>query len=133
MSERGVVVAIEMNTHTPGPWQWWTSNWRRLRHSERGASTNVLLPVIRKDGQACIDVTPADMALIAAAPDLLACQTMIVMDTMTNTPYLLDWVAWRFGDDNHGQLSDIGASALRELARAGRAAIAKAGALSSYK
>ena len=61
-----------MTTHTPGPWEWWTSNsWRRLRHTDRGVSTDVLIPFALKDGGADIDVTPADMALIAAAPDLL--------------------------------------------------------------
>ena len=55
--------------HTTGPWEWWTSNsWRRLRHSDRGVSTNVLYPFVQAD----IDVSTANMALIAAAPDLLA-------------------------------------------------------------
>src|SRR5258707_1617369 len=61
-----------MSEHTLGPWEWWTSNtWRRLRHSDRGVSTNVLMPFPLKDGGADIDVTPADMSLIAAAPELL--------------------------------------------------------------
>lgn len=60
-------------THTPAPWKWRTSNsWKRLRHSARGVSTDVLCPVACKDGQATIDVSPVDMALIAAAPKLLA-------------------------------------------------------------
>src|SRR5579864_7981560 len=59
--------------HTPGPWEWWTSNsWRRLRHSERGVSTDVLMPCVHNDGQPDINVNAADMALIAAAPELLA-------------------------------------------------------------
>lgn len=59
--------------HTPGPWEWWTSNsWRRLRHSDRGVSTNVLYPSVHSDGQADIDVTEDDMGLIAAAPEMLA-------------------------------------------------------------
>lgn len=62
-----------MLIHTPGPWEWWTSNsWHRLRHSDRGVSTNVLMPIVCKDGQATIDVSPADAALIKAAPELLA-------------------------------------------------------------
>jgi hypothetical protein len=70
-----------MSEHTPGPWEWWTSNsWKRLRHSERGVSTNVLLPAVCKDGQATIDVSPADMVLIAAAPDLLAALKNISMN-----------------------------------------------------
>lgn len=61
-----------MREHTPGPWEWWTSNsWRRLRHSDRGVSTNVLYPDVHYDGQADIVVSEADMHLIAAAPDLL--------------------------------------------------------------
>ncbi len=60
-------------SHTPGPWEWWTSNsWRRLRRSERGVSTNVLYPCVHEDGQPDVDVSQADMLLIAAAPDLLA-------------------------------------------------------------
>jgi len=65
--------------HTPGPWEWWTSNsWRRLRHSERGVSTDVLMPCVHNDGQPDIIVNAADMALIAAAPDLLAALQNIV-------------------------------------------------------
>lgn len=60
-------------SHTPGPWEWWTSNsWRRLRYSSRGVSTDVLMPTVHRDGQVDIEATPADMALIAAAPDMLA-------------------------------------------------------------
>jgi hypothetical protein len=63
----------ERARHTAGPWEWWTSNsWLRLRHSDHGVSTNVLMPVVLKDGQATIDVSQADMALIAAAPEMLA-------------------------------------------------------------
>ncbi len=60
-------------SHTPGPWEWSTSNsWRRLRHSDRGVSTNVLYPCVHKDGQPDIEVSEDDALLIAAAPDLLA-------------------------------------------------------------
>lgn len=62
-----------MSEHTPGPWEWWTScSWRRLRRSECGVSTDVLMPCVHKDGQADIQVTEADMMLIAAAPDMFA-------------------------------------------------------------
>jgi hypothetical protein len=62
-----------MTEHTPGAWTWWTSNsWRRLRHSERGVSKNVLMPVVCRDGQRDIDVSQTDMKVIAAAPEMLA-------------------------------------------------------------
>lgn len=58
--------------HTPGRWVWWTSNsWNRLRASQSGVDTNVLYPFVCSDGQPTIEVTPADMLLIAAAPELL--------------------------------------------------------------
>jgi hypothetical protein len=53
-------------------WEWWTSNgWKRLSRIERGVSTNVLMPCRLPGGGATIDVTDTDMALIAAAPELL--------------------------------------------------------------
>lgn len=58
--------------HTPSPWEWWTSNsWRRLRHSNRGVSSNVILPTVAPDGQPDLLVSDDDACLIAAAPDLL--------------------------------------------------------------
>lgn len=70
-----------MSGHTRGPWEWWTSNsWNRLRHSDRGVSTNVLMPFVCRDGQATIDVSQPDMALIAAAPDLLAAAKTVLAD-----------------------------------------------------
>jgi hypothetical protein len=59
-------------SHTPGPWRWWTSNsWKRLRHDDRGVSTDVLVPYALGDGGADCDVSNDDMPLLAAAPDLL--------------------------------------------------------------
>jgi hypothetical protein len=60
-------------THTPGRWKWWTSNsWRRLRSDVgRGQTIDVLHPWVCHDGQPDIIVSPADMALIEAAPDML--------------------------------------------------------------
>ena len=61
-----------MGEHTPGPWTWWTSNsWLRLKHDNRGKSINVLEPYVCKDGQPDLTISYADMALIAAAPELL--------------------------------------------------------------
>lgn len=60
---------------TPETWEWWTSNsWRRLMSPRRGSvqSRAVLMPTVCRDGQPDIVVSAADMALIAAAPDLLA-------------------------------------------------------------
>lgn len=57
-----------MTAHTPGPWEWWTSNsWRRLRHSDRGVSTNVILPIVCPDGHPDLEVTADDAALIERA------------------------------------------------------------------
>lgn len=62
--------------HTPGPWTWWTSNsWRRLRHDDpaTGHTVSVVEPYNqRSDNHPDVIVSEADMALIAAAPDMLA-------------------------------------------------------------
>ncbi len=69
--------------HTPGPWRWWTSNsWRRLKHDDRGITQNVLEPYVCRDGHPDLSVSAADMALIAAAPELLA----LVKRYRTETP-----------------------------------------------
>lgn len=58
--------------HTPGPWEWWTSNsWRRLVHQVGGTQIPVCTPTVARDGHPDLMVSEADMALIAAAPDLL--------------------------------------------------------------
>lgn len=61
---------------TPGPWEWWTScSWKRLTSKDsKGAwmkQGNVLCPTVASDGHPDLVVSEADMALIAAAPDLL--------------------------------------------------------------
>lgn len=63
-----------MSTHTPGPWEWWTSNsWRRLRSNPaNGRDVGVIVPFVAPDGHPDLEVSAADMRLIAAAPDLLA-------------------------------------------------------------
>lgn len=61
---------------TPGPWEWWTSNsWRRLTaHNKPGRQYvqegDVLCPTVARDGHPDLIVTEANMALIAASPDL---------------------------------------------------------------
>jgi hypothetical protein len=55
----------------PGPWEWWTSNsWRRLISRQGSKTANVLCPIVTPDGHPDCVVSKADMALIAAAPDL---------------------------------------------------------------
>ena len=67
---------------TPGPWRWWTSNsWRRLSsdHRNHPQDGGVLCPTVsRSDGHPDLIVSDADMALIAAAPDLYeACHLLL--------------------------------------------------------
>lgn len=64
-----------MSGHTPGPWEWQTSNsWRRLGTIH--GDGNVMYPCVQRDGHP--DVTflnggfeGPDARLIAAAPQLL--------------------------------------------------------------
>lgn len=62
-----------MSSHTPGPWEWWTSNsWRRLRSNpSNGRDVGVCVPFVARDGHPDLEVSAADMALIAAAPGML--------------------------------------------------------------
>lgn len=63
-----------MTKHTPGPWEWQTSNsWRRLG-SARGDG-DVMYPCVQRDGHPDVTfknggVEGPDARLIAAAPDL---------------------------------------------------------------
>lgn len=89
-----------MSAHTPGPWTWWTSNsWKRLKHDERGKSSNVLEPFVCKDGHPDLSVTDEDMALIKAAPDMLevlkaARIVLINRDQSDNEMKLLDAIKY---------------------------------------
>lgn len=57
--------------HTPGPWEWWTSN-SFLRLSSRGGKDGGVIDSFKmSDGHTSLSVNREDMALIAAAPDLL--------------------------------------------------------------
>ncbi|EQA5722295.1 hypothetical protein ACX4ER_003920 [Cronobacter dublinensis] len=57
---------------TPGPWEWWTSNsFLRLSSQATGKDGGVIDSYAMSDGNTSLSVSNADMALIAAAPDLL--------------------------------------------------------------
>lgn len=62
-----------MGQHTPGEWEWWTSNsWRRLRSAlGHGQTADVCCPYIAKDGHPDLYITREDMDLIVAAPAML--------------------------------------------------------------
>lgn len=94
-----------MSAHTPGPWTWHTScSWRRLMHDDRGQSSSVLMPVrSQADGHPDIVVRPEDMALIAAAPDLLTALVSLVS---------------ALSGDSLSAIDDAEAEALRVIARA---------------
>ena len=57
--------------HTPGPWEWWTSNSFLRLSSQGGKDGGVIDSYRMSDGHTSLSVKHADMALIAAAPDLL--------------------------------------------------------------
>lgn len=58
--------------HTPGPWQWWTSNsFVRLSSQATGKDGDVIDSFKMSDGATSLSVKVDDMHLIAAAPDLL--------------------------------------------------------------
>ena len=60
-------------SYTPGPWKWWTSNsFLRLSSEVDGKDGGVICPTVsRSDGHPDLIVKREDMALIAAAPELL--------------------------------------------------------------
>lgn len=59
-------------SHTPGPWEWWTSNSYRRLSGPDGKDGGVLHATVLRDGQPDVVCRDADRALIAAAPNLLA-------------------------------------------------------------
>ncbi|WP_247604965.1 MULTISPECIES: hypothetical protein [unclassified Citrobacter] len=63
---------------TPGPWEWWTSNsFLRLSSRATGKDGGVIDSYKMSDGHTSLSVKYEDMALIAAAPELLeACIRM---------------------------------------------------------
>ncbi|POU03581.1 hypothetical protein C3369_07100 [Escherichia sp. ESNIH1] len=60
-------------SHTPGPWKWWTSNsFLRLSSEATGKDGDVIDSYKLSDGHTTVCVkNKSDMALIAAAPELL--------------------------------------------------------------
>ncbi|WP_313382846.1 hypothetical protein [Pantoea sp.] len=61
-----------MSGYTKGPWEWWTSNsFLRLSSKATGKDGSVIDSYVMSDGHSSLSVTYADMALIAAAPELL--------------------------------------------------------------
>lgn len=64
---------MQNKTHTPGPWEWWTSNsFLRLSSKATGKDGDVIDSFKMSDGHTSLSVKHEDMALIASAPDLLA-------------------------------------------------------------
>lgn len=57
---------------TPGPWEWWMSNsFLRLSSKTTGKDGDVIDSFKMNDGHTSLAVKSDDMALIAAAPELL--------------------------------------------------------------
>ena len=66
-------IAMEDYKYTPGPWKWWTSNsFLRLSSEATGKDGDVIDSYKLSDGCTTVCVkNKSDMALIAAAPELL--------------------------------------------------------------
>lgn len=63
---------MEEKRYTPGPWEWWTSNsFLRLSSKVTGKDGGVIDSYRMSDGHTSLSVKYEDMALIAAAPELL--------------------------------------------------------------
>lgn len=63
---------MEKKSYTPGPWEWWTSNsFLRLSSKVTGKDGGVIDSYRMSDGHTSLSVKYEDMALIAAAPELL--------------------------------------------------------------
>jgi hypothetical protein len=87
-------VVTKETKFTPGPWKWWTScSWKRLKTTDRN-ETVVLEPYAsRSDNHPDCMVSDADMALIAAAPELYeALQRALDMVDTDYGPPNWDWI-----------------------------------------
>lgn len=112
-----------MSKFTPGPWRRGTPgpNGCYTIGTENGLMTAVVAHSIHCSEQ--VQQAEANARLIAAAPDLLEAQTM---GAEVNTPDFLDWIADRL-INSYGVNPNVDfVHSLRERAKAGRAAIAKA-------
>lgn len=111
-----------MSGHTPGPWvakELYGGNRGWVVLHEETINGGSFKRRIDWSGQ----MDEANARLIAAAPELLDAQTMGVE---VNTPDFLDWMAERL-IHVYGESPNIDfVLSLRERAKAGRAAIAKA-------
>lgn len=84
-----------MSGYTKGPWEWWTSNsFLRLSSAYTGKDGGVIDSYVMSDGHSSLSVKHDDMALIAAAPELLEALQEVVkamrqyeMDVDESAPY----------------------------------------------
>ncbi|MDX4957271.1 hypothetical protein [Delftia acidovorans] len=79
-----------MTKHTPGPWEWWTSNsFRRLSSAATGNDGDVLYATVQpSDGHPDVELPNGgwngpDGRLIAAAPELLEVALAALEDVMS--------------------------------------------------
>jgi hypothetical protein len=105
-----------MTQHTTGNWNWHTSNsWKRLCSDQgHGKQVPILTPTVNpRDGHDELDVSSKDMALISAAPDLLAALRRLLAKSTDMLER--DFTAqWRRGDE----LSEEVAQAESAIAKA---------------
>ena len=71
---------------TPYPWKWFTSNsHNRLSSEVTGKDGDVIHAFKASDGMVCVNVNQRDMAVIAAAPELLEALIDMVSIVKKNT------------------------------------------------
>lgn len=112
--------------HTPGPWEAAVEIFDNEGYPEtaiQALNGSATVAVALEFGQNNPHMREANARLIAAAPELLAAQTM---GASANTPDFLEWIADRLVHQ-HGENPQVDfVLSLRKRAAAGRAAIAKA-------